>query len=266
MDLLRHRRWNTVSVNHKDAEWMEGSGGIKDRKQDRGSSLSCEGLRVGCVLRERGGALSALADSAFMCRVQSPFHIKPTLMMVIRTKAAPQLSYITSFCTCVCVCVPACSTWGAGKVLEHLDRSVDDAVLAGWLCLRYYNLFNNRYSEQPLSDVLQEENWNLITALMQASLDMQQSFYRLTMTLKTSITQNTLLIKDFTQKQSLKCHCSICVCQCVFAELGRLSQFYLIWASHGWYSSDIPQQWLRFLIFHKGILGESHEEIPGSYF
>ncbi len=95
---------------------------------------------------------------------------------------------------CVCVCVPACSTWGAGKVLEHLDRSVDDAVLAGWLCLRYYNRFKNRYSEQPLSDVLQEENWNLITALMQASLDMQQSFYRLTMTLKTTITQNTLLI------------------------------------------------------------------------
>lgn len=199
MDLLLHRRWNTMSVRHKDAEWMEGSGGIKDRKQDRGSGLSCEGLKVGWVWvcpEGTRGALSALAGSAFMCGVQSPFHIKPTLMMVIRTKAAPQLSHITSFCTCVCVCVyvPACSTWGAGKVLEHLDRSVDDAVLPEWLCLRYCNRFNNRYSEQPLSDVLQEENWNLITALMQASLDMQQSFYRLTMTLKTTITKNALLI------------------------------------------------------------------------
>ncbi len=54
------------------------------------------------------GALSALADPAFMCGVQSPSHIKPTLMMVLRTKAAPQLSYITSFCTCVCVCVCVC--------------------------------------------------------------------------------------------------------------------------------------------------------------
>jgi len=49
--------------------------------------------------------------------------------------------------------------------------------------------------------------------------------------LKNNNTKYTLSKSEDTQKQfslSLKCHCSVCVRESVFAVLDRLSQFYLI--------------------------------------
>lgn len=125
--------------------WMDG-GGWRNQGQKTGSGLRpfmwrAEGwVGVGVSWGNEGG---------FECISRPCFHVRSAKPVPHQThpndgfkNKSSSTVIIHYFFLHMCVCVYACSTWGAGKVLEHLDRSVDDAGLPGWLCLRYYNRFN----------------------------------------------------------------------------------------------------------------------------